>query len=226
MKGISEALSSCRLFTGLSISDIQALILQTEYTVSSYTKNQLVAVEGEICNHIGIIIKGGIEIQKSFASGRTITVTTMNSGNNFGEVMVFSDACHYPSTIVANDNDTIIVFISQNEIIKMCKNNGIFLLNLMKLLSNKLLVLNNKIKYLSYQTIRQKTASFILDQYKKQKNLTIVLSCSRKEMAELLAVPRPSLSRELANMKTEGLINFEKNIIRINMLDKLEELLI
>ncbi len=43
-------------------------------------------------------------------------------------------------------------------------------------------------------------------------------------MAELLNVPRPSLSRELSHMKAEGgIIDFDKNTIKILDIQLLEE---
>ncbi len=45
-------------------------------------------------------------------------------------------------------------------------------------------------------------------------------------MAELLNIPRPSLSRELVNMKEEGIIDFYKNKIKILDLKKLEDSLL
>ena len=41
-------------------------------------------------------------------------------------------------------------------------------------------------------------------------------------MAEYLAVPRPSLSRELMSMQKDGLLKIEKDTIIVN-LDKLED---
>ncbi len=57
---------------------------------------------------------------------------------------------------------------------------------------------------------------------KIKKNLFIKLPFSRKKMAELLNIPRPSLSRELTNMRDEGIIDFDKNIIKIVDLDLLK----
>jgi Mn-dependent DtxR family transcriptional regulator len=44
-------------------------------------------------------------------------------------------------------------------------------------------------------------------------------------MAELLNIPRPSLSRELIKMKQDGLIDFYKNRFKILDLKKLEKTL-
>ena len=66
----------------------------------------------------------------------------------------------------------------------------------------------------------------LLDEYKKQNSLFLTFSYTRKKMAEMLDVPRPSLSRELINMRNEGIIDFDKNVIKIIDLDLLEDCLI
>ncbi len=225
MENNFEVLKACPLFSGLSTEEISNLLKENEYLAMSYIKNQFIAVEDEICNSIGIVIEGSIEVKKISASGNSLTITSMKQGNIFGEMMVFADTNRYPSSIISAD-DTTILFISQQSIIKMCTCNNRFLQNLMKMLSNKLLVLNSKIKYLSYQTIRQKVASYILDIYHKEQKSLLKLNHSRKEMAEFLNIPRPSLSRELENMKKEGLIDYDKAIIKILNLNSLKKTLV
>lgn len=87
-------------------------------------------------------------------------------------------------------------------------------------------MLNERISNLSQDTIRKKIASYLLLEYKKQKSLTIILPYTRKKMAELLNVPRPSLSRELIKMKEENIIDFNKNEINILDIDILEEIML
>lgn len=71
----------------------------------------------------------------------------------------------------------------------------------------------------------KKITNIILLEFGRQKSQYIVLPYSRKKMAELLNIPRPSLSRELVNMREEGLIDFYKNKIKILDLKKLEKIL-
>lgn len=97
--------------------------------------------------------------------------------------------------------------------------------NFMGLLSNKILMLNKKLKNLSYETLRQKIASLLLESYHINKKALFQINSSRKEMAESLGVPRPSLSRELINMKKDGLIDFHKNAFKILNLEAMEDIL-
>ena len=169
-------------------------------------------------------MNGGIEVQKTYPSGKVVTINRLSDGHIFGEVIIFSNKKTYPSTIVSS-GDSEILFISQGDIIKLCSSNVTFLNNFMRVLSNRILNLSKILKELSYQTIRQKIASFLLDEYKNQKSLVIKINISRQEMAEQFGTTRPSLSRELINMKDDELIDFDKKTITIIDLEALEETL-
>ena len=108
----------------------------------------------------------------------------------------------------------------------MCSAYPKVLNNFMRLLSSKILLLNRKIKELSFETLRQKISNYLLSQYEIQKTTELTLPMSRKDLAEHLGVQRPSLSREFINMKEDGLINFNKRLVQIKDLDGLEDILI
>ncbi|NEZ45735.1 Crp/Fnr family transcriptional regulator [Clostridium niameyense] len=224
MNNIISVLKNCILFKNFEEEEIKHILNNINYKICSYEKQETIALESDKCNSIGILLDGTVEIQKLFSSGKTVTVDILHSGDIFGEVIVFSNTNTYPSSIIASKNTTVL-FITKEYILKLCSLNSILLNNLMSLLSNKILMLNKKVKYLSYNTLRQKIASFLLEQYSTQKNLTIKLNLSREALSELLAIPRPSLSRELINMKKDGLIDFNKNIIVLNSREDLEEIL-
>lgn len=219
-----DKLKKCVLF--INITEIELLKILGEITpqTSTYSKNETIAFEGDECTSIGIVLEGSIEIQKLFLSGKAMTVNSLNAGDIFGEVIVFSKMKSYPSTIIASSTSKIL-FINKSDIIKICSLNDILLNNFMELLSNKILLLNKKIKNLSFDTIREKICSYILEEYQKQKRKDILLPFSRKEMADILGVQRPSLSREFAKMKDDGLIDFTKNKIVILDINSLEDYL-
>ncbi|MBE6064553.1 Crp/Fnr family transcriptional regulator [Clostridium cochlearium] len=213
------------IFKDMEQKDIIRILDSINYTVKFFHKDENIAIEEDPCNSLGIIINGNVEIQKIFASGKAITIDRLKCGNIFGEVIIFSNMRKYPATITAV-RETSVMFISREEILKLCSLNSKFLNNFMGLLSNKILMLNKKVKNLSYNSIRQKISSYLLEEYNKIGSLNLKLNISRKEMAELLGVPRPSLSREMIKMKEEGLIDFNKNVIKILDEEALEDVLI
>ena len=225
MKKYIEKLLKCVLFKDIKEEDIINLLEKTSYKVVNYNKDELIAIEGEDCHSLGIILKGKVEIQKIFPSGQVLTINNFKEGNIFGESLVFSNKHTYPATITAIEY-TEIMFIEKNDIINLSMLNSKVLTNFVSVLSNRILMLNNRITNLSQDTIRKKISNFLLFEYQKQNSTYLTIPLTRKKMAELLNVPRPSLSRELINMKDEGIICFDKNIIKILRMDLLEDCLL
>ncbi len=224
MSKFTNILNYCIIFKSFNIDSIENLLSQIDYKINLYSKDQIIAAEGDNCYDLGIILEGAIEVKKLFVSGKTVTIAKFLPSDIFGEVIIFSDMNKYPSTIMASDNCKIL-FISKIDIIKLCSLNTNILSNFMGLLSNKILMLNNKLKNLSYETLREKVTSFLLENYYVNKKNIFQINSSRKEMAEALGVPRPSLSRELINMRNDKLIDFHKNTFKILDLNNLEDIL-
>lgn len=220
-----EIIKRCLLFKSFDFKEYTTLLKQIDSCKKSFYKNEIVALEDSDCSSIGLVLKGSVEIQKVYESGKTITIERLTEGDIFGEVIVFSNRHTYPATIVAAENCEIL-FITKDDILKLCKSNAIFLQNFMTLLSEKILVLNRKLKIVSYKTLRQKIAHILLEKYHEQKNLKIKLDYTKKEMAQSLGVERPSLSRELLSLKNEGIIDLRKDVICILDIEKLENILL
>ncbi|MDD4726728.1 MAG: Crp/Fnr family transcriptional regulator, partial [Tissierellia bacterium] len=160
----------------------------------------------------------------SFASGKLVTINYFEKGNIFGEALIFSGKHQYPATIISS-SDSTTMFISREDIVKLMTLDTRILNNFMGVLSYRILMLNQRISNLTLDTLRKKIANMILFEYNEQKSNYIVFSYSRKKMAEMLNVPRPSLSRELSNMKEDGLIDYYKNRIKIIDIDRIRDVL-
>ena len=230
MDKLVDHLKQCILFKGLTSQELQNLIININYSIKNNNESHadchtyIVALEGDICSSLGIVIQGELEVQKHYASGKIVTLAKLNTGNIFGEAIAFSKTNVYPATIVSY-KDSIILYISKKDIIAMCSSYPKVLNNFMELLSSKILLLNRKIKELSFETLRQKISNYLLSLYEIQKTLNLILPMSRKNLAEHLGVQRPSLSREFVNMKNDGLIEFNKNLVKIKDLNAIYDIL-
>lgn len=212
------------LFSGLDQKTISSIFEKISYKISEYKKDELIAIEGDNCHSLGIILEGTIEVQKVFPSGQVTTINNFKTGNIFGEALIFSDHHKYPATIT-NIIASKIMYIEKVDIVNLLILHPKLLNNFMSILSNRVIMLNQRISHLSQDTLRKKISHFLLDENEKQKTKTLIFNYTRKKMAELLNIPRPSLSRELTNMKKEGVIEFHQNTIQILKIELLEEAL-
>jgi CRP/FNR family transcriptional regulator, dissimilatory nitrate respiration regulator len=187
-----------------------------------FERDQVIAFEEDACSAIGIVAAGTVHIQRIYPSGKSITLETLRAGGSFGEALLFSQPGVYPATLIASE-PTRLLFLDKAGVLEMLSASPVFLNNFLQILSNRILLLNRKIKSLSLGSVRQKVANFLLEEMARQKSPHLLLDSARHELAAALGIPRPSLSRELIAMKEEGWIDFERSEIHIRQPHKLEE---
>ena len=222
MKDIINKLQGNEFFSNLNNEEIEKLISNIGYSVKAYKKGEVIANEEDECNSLGFVLDGIVEIQRIYLSGKQITLKRLSNGDVFGEALIFSNKSKYPSTVVAFSESSIL-YIRKTDILKLCTMDERVLGNFMSALSNKIFMLNSKIKSIAFKSIKHKVINFILEQAKMQKSETINLKESKEEIASSLGIPRPSLSRELMNLRDLKYIEFDRNIIKILNFEELEE---
>lgn len=223
MNNISAILKTNTLFKDMDSKYITELLSCIHYQVQSFKKGFLIASEGDRCSCLGFVLKGRIDVYKPNASGSTVLVNSLKPGDSFGDALVFSDTREYPSAIIAA-KDSSVLLISSADILGLCEKDSIFLKNLIRSLSNRILHLNRKVKMLSHRTIRQKLSSYLLEESRKQKSLALKCRHTRFEIADLIGTTRPSVSRELSKMEKLGIIRTKQRDISILSSSMLEDM--
>ena len=183
MESIADALKHCILFKDMNYEDIEKFIKNSNFTVKKYFKGSLVVQEDSHCKELGILLKGLLEVQSLFPSGKSLTLNRLKPAEIFGETILFSKSSNFPYNIEAIE-DSKIMFIKKSDLVNCLSNCHHFMENFLELLSDRLLMLNKKIKMLTMENIRQKIVDFLREEYKKQKSYTIKVSLSRQEMSE------------------------------------------
>ena len=196
-----------------------------KYSINKYDKGDIIALENSPCDKIGLVLSGSVDIKRVLTSNKIVHVSSFNSGHLFGEIIAFSNASLYPATVISSTNSEVM-FIDKDDFIYFCTNHPDFLRLFLNDLTNKILTLNKSITGLSFSTIRQKICNFLIQESNIQGTNFIKLNMTKQKLSESLGVPRPSLSRELINMKDHGLIDYTKDIIKIIDKNAIENILI
>lgn len=211
------------MFRNKSEEYLLDLFKDANYMIKSYSKNDIIAMEGDTCTSIGLILDGNIDIKRMLGT-KVIHVSSFSKGHIFGEVIAFSDINLYPATVMSS-TPSKVMFISKDNFIKFCTSHEDFLEMFLNDLSNKIFVLNKSITNLTFSSIRQKICNFLITEYKLQNSENVKLKMTKEKIAESLGVARPSLSRELINMKDMGLIDYSRSHIKILDLEEIENIL-
>ncbi len=175
---------------------------------------------------LGVILSGEAAVTKETAAGNRVIMTVVGPGELFGEIAAFSENKYWPATVIAQ-NSCRVIFLQPEKIVGYCNNNcgrhRLLIMNMLKIISEKAFLLNRKVEYLVIKSLRGKICTYLLEQHKRTGMTTFMMPLNRSELAELLNVSRPSLSREMCRMRDEGIIDFHRSSVRIKNLDALKE---
>ena len=216
-----EVLKKTCFFKGISEKEIENILKSELYLVRDYKKGEVIANQGEKCSSLSVILEGKAVIQTIYENGKVLTLSNFNVSDVFAEALLFSKDKEYPATVMAVENCRVLS-LPKKSVLGIMQKNAKFAENMLELLSQKIVILNRKINLIELDSIRRKICKILLDNYKRN-NSYIYIIASKKELAEELGIPRPSLSRELIKMRDMGLIDFNLKEIKIIDLEALED---
>lgn len=161
-----------------------------------------------------IILEGRVSVQKIDENGGILTINVFSGGGILGANLLFSNRNFYPMTVVS-ESQAVLLRISKELILELGQTNVHFMTNLLTVISDRTLLLTDKIDAISLKTIRQRIIDFIRYEYSIQKCDILQMNISKKDLAERLGVQRTSLSRELNKMKNDGLLEYNARTITL-----------
>lgn len=165
-------------------------------------------------------MEGRVSVQKIDEDGGILTINVFSGGDILGANLLFSNKNFYPMTVIS-ESQAVLLHISKELILKLGQTNAHFMTGLLTVISDRTLLLTDKIDAISLKTIRQRIIDFIRYEYSIQKSNILQMNISKKDLAERLGVQRTSLSRELNKMKNDGLLEYNARTItlkRINII--------
>ncbi len=201
-------LKDCQLFKNTRV-DINRI------EIYDYPNNYTFAMESDISNYIGIVLEGKILIKTYTLGGNNFTLNSIEEGQIFGDILIFSETHNtFPGALITQGK-TKVALISNKVFKKFLFNDNDLLKNFLRLLSDKSYALNYKSRLLSQDTVRDKILFYLFHQRRIQSTNIIKLNMTKEELANQLFVQRPSLSRELAKMKKDKLIDYDRYTITL-----------
>jgi CRP/FNR family transcriptional regulator, dissimilatory nitrate respiration regulator len=215
------------LFQNIHSEELQVMLECLKPVIRTYRKGDTVVLAGEPYHGVGMILSGCVSVMKDTAAGSRILMGLVEKGQIFGEVAAFSETGEWPASVYAHEN-SVIMFLPPHIIIgecpRMCRSHRTLILNMLRVISSRALILNRQVEYMAIKTIRGKLAAYLLELARKTGSHTFLLPVKRHELAQFFNVSRPSLSREMKAMKEEGIIDYHMSSVRIQNMPVLAKL--
>ena len=218
-----EIICHSPVFRGISPEELLALLGQIHYQIKSYQKNELITMSGEVCDRLLIIQRGSVKAEMNDYSGKTIKIEDLTAPQPLATAFLFGQQNRFPVNVSAT-TDVVMVSIPKAEFVKLLQMNSLILNNYLNTISTRAQFLSQKIKFLSFKTIKQKIAHFLLEKAGDRLQ-TVEIQQSQGQLAEMFGVTRPSLARTLGEMSLEGLIETDRRSIKILDKNRMNQLL-
>ncbi len=202
------------LFSGLSEEEISSALPCLCAKTLRKSKHEFLLHSGEITKEMGILLSGrAIVLQEDIWGNRNI-LSKLQEGDCFAEPFAASKGTPINVSIVAN-TDVIYLMLPVERLLKVCNHACRFhsqiICNLVSIMSEKVLLYNNKITHMSKRTTREKLLSYLSAESQKKKSLSFTIPFNRQELADFLCVERAAMSVVLSELKKEGFLDFHKN---------------
>ncbi len=206
-------LKGSALFYGISDREMDSMLDCLSVTVKNYEKNQYIHRMGDNINTIGLVLSGHVHVVKEDFWGNRSIMAEMRTCELFGEAYAISGR---PLEVSVIATDAVrVMFFNCKKITEACPSSCEFhsrlTRNLLKIVTEKTLMLTQKIEYLSKRSTREKLLSYLSAQALKKGRPFFDIPFNRTQLAEYLSIDRSAMTTELGRMRDEGLLTFDKN---------------
>ncbi len=204
------------LFKGIHPSKQGFLLKMLEASSLHFSVNELVSSKIKMNNYIAIVKTGYLNIIKTDSAGNRSLVEALDEGDVFGTNI--SNLVNSDYDVIAKE-ESLVIFIDTAYIYSNANINSSifsqFLINLLEITQKKLTLNNERVDILTNKTIRNKLLSYFKYSYMDTNARIVYVPSSFTALADYLAIDRSAMSRELKNLKDEGLIEIKNKKIKL-----------
>jgi len=208
-----ETLTNCPLFAGLSAEELEAIFSKCHCFTKTFEVGDIAAFSGEPVNFMIIVLEGSVKGEMVDFSGKVIKIDDIPAPYPLASAFIFGKQNKFPVNVMANEK-TKLLYIPKFDFLKMLQTDIRIMQNFLNVISGHTQILANKLKFLSFKTIKGKIAQYILSLAGPDRNM-VELPMTQNDLAEQFGVARPSLARALGEMAEEGIISVDRKVVRI-----------
>ena len=210
--------SESALFAGIRKEDMAGMLDCIGYHIRSYEKGAIIAFEEETINHVGVVLEGKVDMVKEDLWGNRTMLVRMGKDEVFGETFACGEDAMSMVTFAAAER-TQVLFLSFSRVMHTCSHACAFhqtlIENMVRIIARKNRELMRKVEVVSKRSLREKILAYLSIQAQQQGKKTFEIPLRRLEWAQYLCVDRSALTRELAKMQEEGILDYHRNTFKL-----------
>ena len=188
-----QVISECFLFKSVDCERLQDYLSLKWYDKRKYGKGAFIEQPN---NHIGILLKGQVDVQRLDLSGKRTIINRLNPMDVFGMVDLFlSDTCAYNHLV--SYGEATVAYLNGQTLLEWFQKDPVLLKNYMVHVHSRIRFLNQRIECFTYSDFDERVAHHMFIAGNHNFNMS--------ETAEFLGMSRASLYRSIARIKKRTL---------------------
>ncbi len=207
-------LLSAPLFGGVGSEEAVAMLGCLRAVRRAYDAGEMVMREGDRGGTMGLVLSGQVTVEKVDAWGGRSIIATAGPGETFAEAIACTGAARMPMGVVAIQ-PSVVLLLNVDHVLTMCQNTCVFHMSLVRNLlgsvARRSTELQRKVDAITPRTIRKRILAYLDAQAAQVGSRRFTVALNRQQIADYLCVDRSALCHELSKMRSEGIIDFDRN---------------
>lgn len=184
------------LFRGCDQSVVGSILEKYPSRFSSYRKGDIIAMQNSVCRSLYVLCEGSVYARMISDEGREFTLDTLSAPDVLASAFLFGTENILPITMIAH-SDCKLWIINKACVLSLIEQDRAILHNFLAVLSDHSLFLSRKLEQFALQTLSSRLIGYLENNGSIQ-NL--------QQTAFILGVTRPSLSRAIAQLVRQGIL--------------------
>jgi CRP/FNR family transcriptional regulator, dissimilatory nitrate respiration regulator len=209
------------LFKGLGEEQLQELAMIVIDQI--FRRGQIIFLEGEEGTGFYVLVAGKVKVYKLALDGKEQILHIFGPGEPFAEVPVFAGQ-RFPANAEALEESRLF-FFPRVAFVELIRRHPSLALNMLAVMSRRLRQLASLVEDLSLKEVPARVAAYLLYQSDRREGASeFELDIPKGQLASLLGTIPETLSRMLAKLVKEGLIQSSGPRVKILERGGLQEL--
>lgn len=206
------------LFHGLGRDEINEILQRFHGMIKHYPKSDYIYLAGDSVESLCVVLEGTVQMIKEDVWGEKSIIANLSTGDVFAENVLgkLSDRS-VVSYFAASDSEILMLPLGRMLFDGLLNSEASkrLMCNIVSVLADNNTRLIEKTEILCKKTLRSKIMAYLEQEARYNGADKFVIPFNRTDLANYLDADRSALTRELARMRADGLIDFEKNTFTI-----------
>ena len=197
------------LFQGLDREEINEVLQKFHGLIKHFPKSDYIYLAGDCVENLCVVLEGTVQMIKEDIWGEKSIIANLGAGSVFAENFLgqLGDRSSV-SYFVASDSEVLMLPLGRTlfDSDTSSKASQRLICNIVSILAD-----NNTRLIEKTEILRSKILAYLEQEARNHGCRSFTIPFNRTDLANYLDADRSALTRELARMKEEGLIDFTKN---------------